>query len=250
MSQVETIVWISGATQGLGQGLAATVPYPNARIINLSRRDHPDHETVQLDLRKPDTWNAVGESFRRELEGFRGKRAIFIHNAYYQGQFAFVGGEEMDPAIYYDEAIANGVAPQMLGDMFLRAVEPNYEAGLVMITSAGARVPFEGNAAYCAAKAAVEMWVRTVRTELKRRWRSDIWVMAVRPGFVDTPSVHNALTADPATYPLGPQLAKQLESREGIMTPVEAAQGIWSMIPPSEDKSIWLQGELVVIDRP
>ena len=250
MSQPDTIVWISGATQGLGQGLAATVPYQRAHVINLSRRDHPEYETVRIDLRRPESWAAAEESFRRELRDFKGKRAIFIHNAYYQGQFAFVGGEEMDPAIYYDEAIANGIAPQMLGDMFLRVVQPGYESGLVMITSAGARVPFEGNASYCAAKAAVEMWVRTVRTELKRRGRTDIWAMAIRPGFVDTPSVHNSLKADIESYPLRPQIAKQLESRQGIMTPIEAAEGIWSMIPPKEDKSVWLQGELVVIEKP
>lgn len=34
----DTIVWISGATEGVGLGLARTVPYPGARVINLSRR--------------------------------------------------------------------------------------------------------------------------------------------------------------------------------------------------------------------
>ena len=250
MQEPDTLIWISGATQGLGQGIASTVPYPAARIINLSRRDHPDFETVRIDLTKPDSWAAAGESFQKELKNFKGKRAIFIHNAFYQEQFAFVGSDELDPTMYRDEAIANGVAPQLLGHMFLKEAKPAYESGLVMITSAGARVPFEGNAAYCAAKAAVEMWVRTVRTEIKRRGRENLWVMAIRPGFVDTPAVHKTLTADIKSYPLGPQIAKQLETREGIMTPVEAGKGIWSMIPPEEDKSIWLQGELVVVERP
>jgi NAD(P)-dependent dehydrogenase (short-subunit alcohol dehydrogenase family) len=249
MTDADTIIWISGATQGLGLGIAKTAPYPNARIINVSRREHPDYETVKIDLTRPASWAAAGESFQRELKDFRGKRAIFIHNAFYQAQFAFVGEPDMDTDIYMDEAIANGVAPQILGDMFLRAVGPGYESGLAMITSAGARVPFEGNASYCAAKAAVEMWVRTVRTELKRRQR-DTWVMAIRPGFIDTPSVEKARKADAHSYPLGPQIARQVESRQGIMSPEEAGTGIWSMIPPKEDKSIWLQGELVVIDRP
>ena len=41
MAAPSTIVWISGATEGLGLGLAGTCPYPGARIINLSRRRHP-----------------------------------------------------------------------------------------------------------------------------------------------------------------------------------------------------------------
>lgn len=43
----DTIVWISGATEGIGAGLAATVPWPGARVIDLSRRQHPDLDTVR-----------------------------------------------------------------------------------------------------------------------------------------------------------------------------------------------------------
>jgi len=49
----DTIACISGATDGIGNVLAKTVPWPGARIINLSRRDHPDFENVRVDLTKP-----------------------------------------------------------------------------------------------------------------------------------------------------------------------------------------------------
>lgn len=243
MANEDTLVWISGATEGLGYGLAKTVPYAGARVINLSRRVHPELETVQFDLTKPETWQRVGESFQRELEGFRGKRAIFIHNAFYSAQAAFVSEGDMDR--YMDEVMANGVAPQFLGDMFLRAVKPGYESGLVLISSAAARSPFEGHASYCASKAAVEMWVRVVRRELKRRSR-DTWAVAVRPGFVDTPTTRREATYAGRDYPVGPQMAKQLETGEGVMTPEHAGRGIWAMLPPRDDSSILLQGEMVV----
>jgi len=38
----DTLVWISGATAGLGSGFAPTCPHPDARFINLSRSEHPD----------------------------------------------------------------------------------------------------------------------------------------------------------------------------------------------------------------
>jgi benzil reductase ((S)-benzoin forming) len=243
MTTPDTIVWISGATEGLGIGLAHTVPYAGARIINLSRRPHPEFETVQFDLTKPDTWDAVGEHFARELASFKGKRAIFVHNAFYRGQPGFAG--EVNQKVYKDEITANGMAPQVLGDMFLRAVKPGYETGLVLISSAGARSPFEGHSAYCASKAGVEMWVRVVRRELKRRGR-DTWVVAVRPGFVDSPTTRHEATLSGDVYPLGPQIKKQLESREGVMSPDEAGAGIWAMLPPKEDTSVLLQGEMVV----
>jgi len=243
-SPPDTIVWISGATDGLGLGLAHTVPYPDARIINLSRRQHPEFETVLFDLTKPDTWDAVGEHFTSVLANFTGTRAIFIHNAFYSGHPGFVG--EVDQQTYKDEIIANAMAPQLLGDMFLRAVGPGYESGLVLMSSAGARSPFEGRSSYCAAKAGVEMWVRVVRRELKRRG-SDTWVVAVRPGFVDSPATRLDATRPADSYPVGPQIAAQLASREGVMTPHEAGAGIWAMLPPTGDTSVLLQGEMVVV---
>lgn len=238
----ETIVWISGATEGLGSGLARTVPWPGARVINLSRRPHPELETVVFDLARPETWDAVGESFRRELSGFAGKRAVFIHNAVMRSQTAFVG--EIDRAQYLAEQMANATAPQILGDMFLSAVQPGYESGLVLISSSAARSPVEGHASYCAAKAAVEMWVRTVRRELKRRGR-ETWVVAVRPGFVDSPTTRHQATVDPRDYPVGERMARQLESGEGVMSPDEAGAGVWAMLPPAGDDSILMQGEMV-----
>jgi hypothetical protein len=78
-----TTVWISGATEGLGLGLARTCPYRDARTINLSRRQHPDPETVRFDLTDPSTWDTLAEHLQREVADFAGERAIFIENAYF-----------------------------------------------------------------------------------------------------------------------------------------------------------------------
>ena len=71
MTAHDTLIWISGATEGLGYGLAKTVPYEHARIINMSRRVHPDYETIQFDLTKPETWGPVEASFKKELANFK-----------------------------------------------------------------------------------------------------------------------------------------------------------------------------------
>jgi NAD(P)-dependent dehydrogenase (short-subunit alcohol dehydrogenase family) len=238
----DTIVWVSGATEGVGLGLARTVPYSGARVINLSRRQHPDFETIRFDLTRPDTYQAVRESFEKELAGFKGKRAIFFHNAFYPGRIGFVS--EVDAAEYTKCIQANAVAPLILGDMFLRTVKAGYESGLILMSSAAARHPFLGNANYCAAKAGVEMWVRVVKRELKSRGRNT-WVVAVRPGFVDTPNTRFAAVQDPADYPVSTQIKLQLESREGVMTPEEAGRGIWASLPPKNDESLLLFGEMV-----
>src|SRR5690606_41740372 len=81
-AMAETLVWIGGATGGLGLGLARHVPYADARIVNISRRQHPAYETLITDIADPAGWQRVREHFARELAGFAGSRAIFIHNAY------------------------------------------------------------------------------------------------------------------------------------------------------------------------
>jgi benzil reductase ((S)-benzoin forming) len=218
------------------------VPYPHARIINLSRRQHPEFETVQFDLTRPETYSAVQESFERELADFRGQRAIFMHNAFYSGHVGFVG--EVDTTEYTKGIQANAVAPLLLGEMFLRAVRPGYESGLVLISSAAARHPFLGNASYCAAKAGVEMWVRVVKRELAARG-SGTWVVAVRPGFVDSPNTRAVAAASDRDYPIASQMARQFETGQGILTPEQAGRDIWAALPPRNQESLLLFGEMV-----
>jgi benzil reductase ((S)-benzoin forming) len=234
----DTIVWISGATQGLGSGLARTCPHENARVINLSRSPHPELENVTFDLARPDTWRSVRESFREQLSGFAGSRAIFIHNAYYSPGTGFAG--EVDEALYYSSVIGNAAAPLVLADWFLREVKPGYESGLVLISSAAARMPFEGNSVYGAAKAGMEQWVRVVRRERARRG-SGPWVVAVRPGFVDSPSLRMVAGLDPDTYPISPAIRDGIANGE-TLHPDDAARQIWAALPPAAGDAVLLFG--------
>lgn len=238
-----TIVWITGATAGIGSGLARTVPFPDARIINLSRSEHPEFETVLFDLTDVQTYATVEAHLHGVLESFRGERAIFIHNAYYPAVPAFVS--EMEQTEYAKAVQANAAAPLLLGEMFLRATQSaTCETGLVLLSSAAARHPFEGQAVYCAAKAGVEMWVRVVRRELKARGR-DTWVVAVRPGFVDTPTTRMNAEQPAETYPVGPQLRRQFVDGVGMSTPEQAGRDIWTGLSTAQDQSLLLFGEMV-----
>ena len=234
----DTIIWISGATKGLGSGLARQCPHPGARIINMSRSAHPDFENVSFDLGDPDSWTAVRESFRRELDGFTGQRAIFIHNAFFDGATGFAG--EVDEDVYRRDVLGNAAAPLILADYFLREVRPGYESGLVLMSSAAARMPVEGHSVYCAAKAGVEHWIRTVRRERARRGTGP-WVVAVRPGFVDSPSVRWEATLPDDVYPIAAQLKAGLDNGEAL-SPDDAAKAIWAALPPPPDQSVLLFG--------
>ena len=227
----DTLVWISGATAGLGRGFAATCPYPAARILNLSRSVHPGIENRRLDLADPATWRDIADHFDAELAAFTGRRVIFVHNAFLSVAPSFVG--EGRRADHLTEHTANFQGALAVGEAFVEAVlrrRPDAESGLVMISSAAARVPWEGRAAYCAAKAGVEHWVRVVRRERGRRGVGP-WVVAVRPGFVDSPGTRADAAAPAEDYPIAPAIAAAFETMDGVLTPEQAATDIWSALP-------------------
>lgn len=239
-----SIIWISGATEGIGLGMARNTPYPDARVINLSRRVHGDYESMTLDLADQNSWLGISEHFATTLENFRGERAIFVQNAHMKGMTGFVG--DVPAKDYERDIIANVAAPLRLGEIFLRAVQEsgfNGEAGLVMMSSSSARSPTIGQSVYCAGKAALEMWVRVVRRELATRNKRNIWVTAVRPGFVDTPLTRHVAALDDDTYPLASQMREQMAHGQGVMDIDTAARQIWAALPT--DQSLLMFGEQV-----
>lgn len=246
-SDSSSLVWISGATEGIGLGLARNVPYDNARVINLSRRGHPDLESHFLDLADSASWADVGDHFTSTLRAWQGERAIFIQNAHLKGLTGFAAEVPADD--YARDITANMVAPLRLGEMFLRAVRESGfagEAGLVMMSSASARSPYEGQSVYCAGKAALEMWVRVVRREIARRG-SNMWVTAVRPGFVDTGLTRHVASMSDHDYPVASLLREQMTAGTGVLDIDTAGRQIWAALPT--DQSLLLFGEQVQVDR-
>jgi benzil reductase ((S)-benzoin forming) len=241
----ETIVWISGATSGIGAALARNCPYKGAEIINLSRRPHPDLASVPFDLTRPDTWDAVITNFTERLADFRGQRAIFVHNAFHYRR-AFAGEGPRDEQ--FGEVMANVVAPLVLGDAFLSASRPaldaGVEVGLVQMSSAAARMAYPALAIYGAGKAAMEQWVRGVRSEIAFRG-SGPWIVAVRPGFVDTPAARMDAALPPERYPAAPALAESLASGEGVLDADAVAIDIWAALPPTGDQAVLWFGEVI-----
>lgn len=227
MADTSTIVWISGASSGIGRALAGTVPWSDARVIDISRSGAGEVEHLEADLTKPMGWKRASESFLAEVDAFDGDRAVFIHCAGTLRPMGFAG--EVDPTAYARQVLLNSASPQVLGDAFLRAVDgrDGLDSHLVMISSGAASSVYEGWSAYGAGKAALDHWVRIAGAERARRG-SGCRVVAVAPGVVATPMQEQIRAMDAEDFPQVERFVG-LHERGELRTPEEAARGIWGL---------------------
>lgn len=225
-SMARSIVWISGASSGIGAALADTVPGPGARVIDISRRGASGLEHVAADLADPSSWSAVGESFRQELEGFRGDRVVFVHAAGTVVPVGYAGGVDTDA--YAANVVLNSAAPQVLGHLFLAAARdmqiPRY---LVLMTSGAARSVYPGWSSYGAGKAAVDQWCRNAGAE--QALRGGVQVLAVAPGTVDTDMQARLRQASEEDFPQRQKFV-DLHQAGKLSDPHEVAGKIWALL--------------------
>jgi benzil reductase ((S)-benzoin forming) len=228
---VNSLVWISGASAGIGAALAATVPFPEARVVDLSRRGGTV-EHFGVDLSDPADWVRVEQHFEAELAGFTGERVVFVHNA---GTVVPIGpAEAVDAEAYTRAVLLNSAAPQVLGRAFLGATAGlTCEKHLVMLSSGAATTAYPGWSAYNAGKAAVDHWVRTVGAEQPpigpaEAGRVGCRVIAVAPGVVDTAMQGEVRAVDKQAFPAVERF-RDLKKSGSLISPDQAARGIWSL---------------------
>jgi hypothetical protein len=63
-----SLVWVSGSSSGVGRSLTQTVPWPDTKVIGISRSPSAWDEDLRLDLSDPESWPQVERSFRDHLE--------------------------------------------------------------------------------------------------------------------------------------------------------------------------------------
>ena len=223
----ESLVFITGASSGIGLALARAVPWSPARILDISRRGAPGFEHVKADLADPAHWRRIGELFDREIAGFEGDRVVFVHSAGTLLPMGFTG--EVDAEGYARQVLLNSASPQVLGDAFLRAARKTRAAcRILMISSGAASSVYRGWSAYGAGKAALDQWVRTAGAEQEQRG-GRCRLLAVRPGVVETAMQEQIRDMAERDFP-DVERFRELAARGALLEPEDVATQLWTLL--------------------
>jgi NAD(P)-dependent dehydrogenase (short-subunit alcohol dehydrogenase family) len=218
------VVWISGASSGIGAALAASVPHPGARLIGIGRRAPADGEHLAADLSDPATWREVAGHFVDVLAAGDVGSAVFLHMS--------GAGEPAGPVVdgdlgaYTAAVLLNSASGQVLGKAFLQACRSaGARPTLVLCSSPAAAAPAYGASQYGAGKSALQYWASAVAIEV------DGWgkVFSVVPFAVDTPMVRATIALPEGATPIADKL--RVAAQRGELATAEAtASEIWSLV--------------------
>jgi benzil reductase ((S)-benzoin forming) len=218
------VVWISGASSGIGAALAASVPHPDARLIGIGRRAPAAGEHLAADLSDPAAWPQVASHFADVLASGDVGSAVFVHMSGV--------GEPAGPVVdgdlgaYTAAVLLNSASGQVLGKAFLEACRSaGARPTLVLCSSPAAAAPAYGASHYGAGKSALQYWASAVATEV------DGWgkVFSVVPFAVDTPMVRATIALPAGAMPIADKLRAAAQRGE-LATAEATASQIWSLV--------------------
>ncbi len=198
MSFRDQVIWVTGASSGIGEALAYALSEQGAKLILSARReekllevlatcaDPAAHLVVPLDLSEPGT---IAPAAERALQ-HHGRIDILIHNAgISQRALAKDTSEEtvrqiLEVNFFGTVALTKAVLPAMLGRGAGR---------FVVVTSLVGRIGTPLRSAYAASKHALHGYFDSLRAEV---WEAGLRVTLVCPGFIRTDLPLHALTGN------------------------------------------------------
>ncbi len=196
------VVWITGASSGIGEALAKVSAAAGLRVI-LSSRNAAELERVAaecgagcaakvlpMDLSHPESIQETAE----KAASIFGPIDILVNNAGVgQRALALDTKPETLRAIFE----VNFFASVSLSNAILPSMIKRKSGTIVAISSVLGGLPLPKRSAYVASKHAIEGYFQTLRLELSA---TGVKVLIVRPGLIATNFSKNAFEADGSTH--------------------------------------------------
>ena len=233
MSFAGKVIWITGASSGIGEALARELARAGAHLVLSSRRASElervrascdraaDHQVLPLDLTKNETFAAaVAEVIARH-----GRIDVLVNNGgISQRAFAADTHQQIERTLMEVDYFG----PVALTKAVLPSMRIRRAGHIVVVSSVMGYVGTPGRSTYAAAKHALHGYFDCLRAEV---WREGIRVTLACPGYVKTAVSDNALGPD------GRKHGRTDRTHVKGMTPEKCAAAIIRAVAKGRDEA-------------
>lgn len=188
MKTTDNTVLITGGSSGIGLALAKSFIELKNKVIVTGRHlskleaiknEIPEIFILQCELTDPNSLNKLVVYIEQNHSNLN----ILINNAAVQYNYNFIDRENIINKIDY-EISANLNAPIKLTTLLLPTLLKNNESAIVNVSSGLAISPKKSASVYCATKAAIHSFTKTLRYQLNK---TSVKVFEIIPPLTQTP---------------------------------------------------------------
>jgi uncharacterized oxidoreductase len=242
-------IFISGATSGIGRGLAEALHRRGNKVIVSGRRKelleevaraNPGIDGVQLDVNQPQQISDVARGLIAKYPALN----VVVNNA---GVMPF---DDVTGPLNDTQAVhlinTNLLGPVRISGAFVEHLKKQPEAFIINNSSVAAFIPMTMFALYSATKAAIHSYSLSQRFALRN---TSVRVLEITPPWVDTDLVYKS--GDPRAMQLDPFIAEIMKLLENATTElvVEAAKQLRDAAGPNEHGVVDYLNQMIV-DNP
>lgn len=223
---------ITGTSSGIGLALAQYYLEKGKKVIGISRNNQIAHTNFTF---IPCDFTNKEEVQQLSLTKYISKDHLpicLINNA------GTIGTIRRTPLLDYkhfeEVALTNIVAPQYLSASILKDFEVGNVEFIINISSGAGQYPVASWSAYCASKAAINLFTETLDKEIKEL-NGKTRVFAIAPGVVDTTMQNTIRNSKEGEFSRREEFIEKYENQE-LRSPQEVAERIANFIknPPAE----------------
>ncbi len=210
---------ITGTSRGIGKALANYYLNKGQKVVGISRNNEINHSNftfVKCDFTEKQQLYDLDLSQFVDPENYPVR---LFNNAGILGEIKRT--HELTLTHYTDVSMVNIVATQFLCSYTLQTFGSDNVDTIVNISSGAGGRPVPSWAAYCASKAAVNLFTETMAEELKELGKNTK-VYSIAPGVVDTDMQHSIRNSDQRDFS-NKQNFVDLKENDELRTPEEVA---------------------------
>lgn len=240
------VIWITGASSGIGEAMAYAFAKKGATLIISARRTNELErvksncanpqlvQVLSLDLGKSDELpTKVQEAIK-----LYGKIDILVNNG---GISQRSEAKDTSMEVYRNIMEVNFFGTMQLSNLVMKHFLERNEGLFVVISSITGKVGLPLRTAYTASKHAIEGFYASLKTEI---WKTNLQVLMVRPASIKTDIAKNALVGDGSTFNKADQVIDKGISAESlansIMNAIEHNKKTLTAGPPAQRFVVWL----------